>query len=73
MLMVMEKSCDMINWEKVLGFCDQPWNFTDFVPNFYQICVFIKTKHFSISVKAIFEQRGGHGKFILKKSHRNVY
>ena len=24
--------------QKVMGFCDQSWNFTNFVPEFHQIC-----------------------------------
>ena len=36
--MVMEKSWNMKNWPKVMEFCDQSWNFTNFapiVPNIY--------------------------------------
>ena len=33
------------NWPKVMEFCDQSWNFTNFAPKFYQICcVFFATK-----------------------------
>ena len=38
MVMVMEKSWIMKNWQKVVEFCDQSWNFTSFAPEFYQIC-----------------------------------
>ena len=30
----------MKNWPKVMEFCDQFWNFTNFAPGFYQICIF---------------------------------
>ena len=30
----------MKNWPKVTEFCDQFWNFTNFAPGFYQICIF---------------------------------
>ena len=39
--MVMEKSWK--NWPKVMEFCDQSWNFTNFAPKFYQICIFFVT------------------------------
>ena len=29
----------MKNWPKVMDFCDQSWNFINFGPEFYQICV----------------------------------
>ena len=31
--MVMEKSWNMTNWPKVMEFCYQSWNFTNFAPN----------------------------------------
>ena len=40
MKMVMEKSWNMKNWPKVMEFCLQSWNFTNFAPKMYQICVF---------------------------------
>ena len=50
--MVMEKSCNINNWPKVMEFCDQSWNFTNFAPEFYQICTFFATiKKLSIDVK----------------------
>ena len=33
--MVMEKSWNMKNWPKVMEFCDQSWNFTNFAPELY--------------------------------------
>ena len=30
----------MNNWLNVIEFCDQSWNFTTFVPELYQICIF---------------------------------
>ena len=30
-------------WPKVMEFCDQSWNFTNFTPKFYQICMFFVT------------------------------
>ena len=32
MKVVMEKSWNMKNWPKVIEFCDQSWNFTNFAP-----------------------------------------
>ena len=42
MKMVMEKSCNMKNWPKIMEFCDHSWNYANFVPKFYQICVTAK-------------------------------
>ena len=39
----MEKSWKMTNWPKVMECCDQSWNFTNFDPKFYQICMFFVT------------------------------
>ena len=36
--MVMEKSWNLNIWQKVMEFCDQSWNSTKFVPEFYQMC-----------------------------------
>ena len=33
----------MKNWPKVMEFCDQSWNFTNFAPKFDQICMFFVT------------------------------
>ena len=41
MKMVMEKSLNMKNLPKVMEFCDQSWNSTNFAPKFYQICIFL--------------------------------
>ena len=30
----------MKNWQKVVEFCDQSCDFTDFGPEFYQMCAF---------------------------------
>ena len=74
--MVMEKSWNIKNWPKVMEFCDQSWNFTDFVPELYQICTFFATtKKLSIHVesphfpmfstkccKYKIKKRDGHGK-----------
>ena len=38
--MVMEKSWTMKNWQKVMEFRDQSWNFYISVPEFYSICAF---------------------------------
>ena len=32
---VMEKSWNMKNWPKVIEFCDQSWNLTNFAHNFF--------------------------------------
>ena len=36
----MEKSWDMKNWQTVIEVCDQSWNFSNFVPEFYLNCAF---------------------------------
>ena len=51
--MVMEKSWNMKNWSKVMEFCDQSWNFTNFAPKFYQFCIFVVTaKQLSSNLKS---------------------
>ena len=63
----------MNNWPKVLEFCDQSWNFTNFAPKLYQICTFFATTkksrfyveswHFlTFSAKYKIEKRDRHGK-----------
>ena len=66
----------MTNWPKVMEFCDQSWNFTNFAPELYQICNFLVTTkklssdlespHFlTFSVKrreCKIGKRNGHGK-----------
>ena len=32
-----------VNLPKVMEFCDQSWNLTNFAPKFYQICIFFVT------------------------------
>ena len=39
MKVVMEKSRNMKNWPKVMGFCNQSWNFTNFVPELFSISI----------------------------------
>ena len=43
MKMVIEKSWNMKDWLKVMEFCYQSWNFTNFAPKFYQICMLFAT------------------------------
>ena len=64
------------NWPKVMEFCDQSWNYTNFVPELYQICTFFATsKNVSIDVESLhflmisakcrefkINKRDGHGK-----------
>ena len=58
MKMVMEKSLNMKNWPKVMEFYDQSWNFTNFNPELYQICMsFATTKKLSIDVESLIFQR----------------
>ena len=53
--MVMEKSWNMKNWPKVMEFCYQSWNFTNFAPELYQICIFFATnKKLSMDVESTF-------------------
>ena len=53
MKMVMEKSWNMKNWPKVMEFCSQSWNFTNFAPELDQICIFVATtKKLSIDVES---------------------
>ena len=39
----MERLWNMKNWPKVMEFCDQSWNFTNFVTEFYQNCILLVT------------------------------
>ena len=41
--MVMEKSWNMEHWPKIMEFCDQSWNFTNFAPKLCQFCMFLVT------------------------------
>ena len=79
--MVMEKSWNMKHWPKVMEFCDHSWNFTNFAPKMYQIC--IRLKKLSIDVenlhfpmfsakcrKCKIAKRDGHGK--LTNGHGKV-
>ena len=75
--MVMEKSWNMKNLPKVISFCDQSWNFTNFVqilPNLH-VFNFVSGKKFNINLEsphfAMFSakcreckigKRDGHGK-----------
>ena len=40
---VTKKSWNMNDWAKVMEFCDQSWNFTNFAPEMYQICIILVT------------------------------
>ena len=35
-----EKSWNIIDWPKVMEFCECSWSFTNFAPELYQICIF---------------------------------
>ena len=48
----MEKSWNEKNWQKVVEFCDQSWNFTNFAPEFYQIC-FADNKKLSVCLESL--------------------
>ena len=75
---------NMKNWPKVMEFCDQSWNFTNFDPKFYQNCIFFvpATKlssnlespdfpTFSAKYcKCKIGKRDGHGK--SRNGHRKV-
>ena len=40
--------------EKVMEFCDKLWNFTNFNPEFYQICaLFVDNTKFSIILESL--------------------
>ena len=39
----MEKSWNMTNLPEVMEFCYESWNFTEFAPKLYQICMFFAT------------------------------
>ena len=52
--MVMEKSWNMKKWTKVMEFCYQSWNFSNFDPKMHQICMFfVTTKKLSIIVESL--------------------
>ena len=51
--MVMEKLWNMKNRPKVMEFYYQLWNFTNFAPKMYQICIFCATtKKLSIDLES---------------------
>ena len=63
----------MQNWPKVMEFCYQSWNFTNFAPELCKICMFflpplrnVESLHFPMfSAKCReckIEKRDGHGK-----------
>ena len=79
MNVVMEKSLNMKNWQKVMTFFNQSWNVTNFAPEFCQICAFFAdVKTFSIHfigslqnvVNGRFGQRDCHGQ--LRNDHGEV-
>ena len=41
--MVMEKSWNMQNWPKVMEFCYESWNFTNFATKVHEVCMFLAT------------------------------
>ena len=42
----------MKNWPKVIEFCDQSWKFTNFAPEFDQMCAsFAAIKKFCINLE----------------------
>ena len=50
--MVMEKSWNIRNWQKVMEFWEKLWNYTNCVPEFCQMCaLFANMKKFSIGLK----------------------
>ena len=52
--MVMEKSWNMRNWQKVIVFCDHSWNFINFVPRLCNfVCFDATTKKSSIDIKSL--------------------
>ena len=67
----------MTNWQKVLEFCDQSWNFTYFGPEIDILALFADMNKFSLeslhfpylseNVNATYEQRDFHGK--LRNDH----
>ena len=79
--MVLEKSWNVQYWQRVMEFCYQSWNFTNFPPKLYEMCMsFAATKKISIRVEVCIFQcflqnasnmendnRDGHGK--LKNGH----
>ena len=43
----------MINWQKVMKFCDQSWISTNFAPEFVKICTFyLNLEKYSISLES---------------------
>ena len=54
MTVVMENSWNVKNWLKVLEFCEQSQDFTNFPPKLYQICTcFATTKKSSINIESL--------------------
>ena len=49
----MEMAWNMKNWPKVMEFCAQSWNFSNFAPKLCQICIFLaSTKKLSSDLES---------------------
>ena len=73
MKMVMEKSWNMKNWPKIMEFCAQSWNVTNFARKLCQICIFLATtKKLSSDLESPhfheckIGKKYGHGKYFFK-------
>ena len=54
MKIFMKKSWNIKSWEKLMGFSDKSYDFTNFAPEFYQICtIFADIKKISISLESL--------------------
>ena len=79
----MEKSWNMKNWPKLMEFCDQSWNSTNFTPNFIKFVFFVTTKKLSRNLESPHfltfsakccecEIRKGYGHGKLRNGHGRV-
>ena len=67
MKMVVEKSWNMKNWPKVIEFCAQSWNFTNFANKLYQICIYLAT-----TKKLSSDLESPHFPEVFRKTSRNA-
>ena len=52
--MVMEKSWNMKNWQKVMEFCDQSWNIFNVAPDFTKFVFLADIEKISLSSESAF-------------------
>ena len=74
MKMVMEQSLNMKIWPKVMEFCDQSLNSTNFAPKLDQICIyFVTTKKLSSNLEShVFVANAKSGREMVMENQEMV-